>query len=84
MPRAPFNTPETLSSTDSSPSVSPRNNTVPTLNTYLDEDVEFEHLDFDREDQLADMENPASVQAMLADIFVDKCGHFMRNIKYPQ
>ena len=24
----------------------------------------------------ADMENPASVQAMLADICVEKCGHF--------
>ena len=26
--------------------------------------------------KFADLENLASVQAMLADIFVDKCGHF--------
>ena len=31
-----------------------------------------------------DMENPASVQAMLADIFVEKCGHFAYTQKLPQ
>ena len=30
-PRVPYNTPETLSSTDSSPMISPRNETLPAL-----------------------------------------------------
>ena len=31
-----------------------------------------------------DMENPDSVQAMLADIFEEKCGHLMPSSKLPQ
>ena len=35
LPRAPFNTPETLSSTDSSPSVSPRHDYIPSFSILL-------------------------------------------------
>ena len=42
--------------------------------------VFFQIFDFRRYPS-PDPENPASVQAMLADIFVDNCGHFYEGQK---